>query len=186
MSKKNTKTFEENFDAQCEEKRRKERIRQNIIRRFDANYINEAFHIGTPSIQDPYSGNSIYLSPEVEAQIDASVDAHVDIETFGDAKESNIADESEIKSEEERIAEEIYQRLLAEAAADNQARRNEIEALLLEQEATSKDYNAETGSYSGLYGKKPMSDSDAEALTKIMNANSSYTKSIADLIAENQ
>lgn len=187
-----SKSIQHSFEVENEERRAREQIKQNIIKRYAANCAEEVFYVGTPEMQDPYSGESIY--EEVERKVEDEEILSTDSQEFA-ADEANANDgESDIESEEERLkkeeearlAEEIYQRLMAEAAADEKAKQDEIAALLMEQEASSDDYNEATGSYSGLYGKKPMSDDEAAALASIMDTNSSFSKSIEDLIQENQ
>lgn len=70
-------------------------------------------------------------------------------------EEEEIAHQKEL--EEERIA---HEKELEEAAAR-------------EQEASNEAFNASTGSYSGLYGQKPVDDQTQLTLDEILNAASS-------------
>lgn len=188
------------FEKEIEKKRIEEERRKNIIKWYAANCSDEVCYVGSLDLQDPYSGAHIYVPSkqhleEIEAKESA---AREQMSQIKDAEEqgSQLVIESESSSsgmseEELRIANEIYQRLMDEAAADERAKQAEIEALMQQVEASetepsSADYNAETGSYSGLYGKKPMSQDEEDALAAIMGQNSSYTKSIEDIIKENQ
>lgn len=165
----------------------------NVLKWYGVNMKEEVFHVGSPDLSDPYSGAPIYVPPKDQLEETMAMVQQV-VETQAEApyeepvatNEGEVFDSNSMSEEELNLANEIYQRLMNEAAADEMARQAEIEAIKRQQEATSADYNAETGSYSGLYGKKPMNDSEAEALASIMNTNSSYSKSIEDIIKENQ
>lgn len=193
MNNNSGKSMEHSFEVENEERRAREHIKQNIIKRYAANCKDEVFYVGSPDVQDPYSGEAIYERAKTEQESEYVSDLENEYEEASEgagvvtAQDDAVSEEERLKKEEEaRLAEEIYQRLMAEAAADEQAKQAEIEALLREQEPSSEDYNEATGSYSGLYGKKPMSDADEAALASIMSSNSSFSKSIEDLIMENQ
>lgn len=187
----------EEFSFEKENIKKRKQKESNVIKRY--NIAERSFQVGTLDTLDPYSGTPIYAPVEESVaeeafevdemgydldRMEPVSDSQNATETQG--TEDSVFDSSQMSSEELDLANEIYQRLMNEAAADERAKQEEIEALKREQEATSADYNAETGSYSGLYGKKPMNDAEAEALASIMNTNSSFTKSIEDLIKENQ
>lgn len=187
------------FEEENQKKRERDGRHKNVIKWYTAKESDEVFYVGDLEMQDPYGDGHVYTPSkkqleDMEAkeraamgQVDQDFEASEDSEPLSEQTAESTSDSSSGEmTEEERIANEIYQRLMAEAAADERAKQAEIDALRAQQEATSDDYNEATGSYSGLYGKKPMSESEADALQSIMNQNSSYTKSIEDLIKENQ
>lgn len=187
------------FEEENQKKRERDGRHKNIIKWYTAKESDEVFYVGDLEMQDPYGDGHVYTPSkkqleDMEAkeraamgQVDQDFEASEDSEPLSEQTAEGTSDSSSGEmTEEERIANEIYQRLMAEAAADERAKQAEIDAIRAQQEATSDDYNEATGSYSGLYGKKPMSESEADALQSIMNQNSSYTKSIEDLIKENQ
>lgn len=187
------------FEEENQKKRERDGRHKNVIKWYTAKESDEVFYVGDLEMQDPYGDGHVYTPSkkqleDMEAkeraaigQVDQDFEASEDSEPLSEQTAEGTSDSSSGEmTEEERIANEIYQRLMAEAAADERAKQAEIDALRAQQEATSDDYNEATGSYSGLYGKKPMSESEADALQSIMNQNSSYTKSIEDLIKENQ
>lgn len=187
----------EEFSFEKENVKKRKQNESNVIKWYSM--ADKQFQVGTLATLDPYSGEPIYAPVEEEIAEDVveadGLDYDFDnMEQTGCSQETSeehepddsVFDSSQMSSEELDLANEIYQRLMNEAAADERAKQEEIEALKREQEASSADYNAETGSYSGLYGKKPMNDAEAEALASIMNTNSSFTKSIEELIKENQ
>ena len=179
------------FEASNEEIRSRDFRKKNLIKWNVVNQSEEPFHVGSLELQDPYGDGPVYTpSKEYLAEIEEKEKtARQQIEDMsnGDADiKEEVFDSSAMSEEELNLANEIYQRLMNEAAADEMAKQAEIEAIKMQQEATSADYNAETGSYSGLYGKKPMNQDEADALASIMNTNSSYSKSIEELILENQ
>lgn len=207
------------FELENEEIRNRDSRRHNVIKRYGVNNEDEVFYVGSLDLLDPNSGKPIYvpskqqledmefrekeaaelsedfpvsdnLGFETEYEMDFSIDEGSKDSTSSDAE---VFDSSSMSAEDLDLANEIYARLMAEAAADEAAKQAEIEAIRRETEAAESepevsdaDFNAATGSYSGLYGKKPMSQSESDALESILNTNSSYTKSIEELIAENQ
>lgn len=195
------------FEAENEEKRNRDGRKKNLIKSYNANCSDEVFYVGSLDLNDPYSGSPIYVPSkqyladieakerEAREQMDQIKEAEnngVTVDVIADdtssANSGSATGSSGMSEEELRIANEIYQRLLDEAAADELAKQAEIDAIRQaqeEKEATDSAYNASTGSYSGLYGKTPMSQDEADALASIMNNNSSYTKSIEDLFMEN-
>lgn len=179
------------FEKENEERRKKEQIHANLLKWYGVKCLDEVFYVGSPSLNDPYSGTPIYVPPKAVLENIEAVEPETtdNIADMSSAEPSTSDVTSDVSDAELELANEIYQRLMAEAAADEMAKQTQIENLLREQElkeGSAQDYNAATGSYSGLYGKKPMNESEADALANIMNQNSSYTKSIEDLIRENQ
>ena len=178
------------FESENEEKRSRDERKKNIIKRSRVNCTDEVFYIGSPDRLDPYSGEPIYVPSQKQLEdIEAKEkEARDQIAGISDVPvESESQSDSQAMSDDElQLANEIYQRLMAEAAADEAAKQAEIQALIQDMEVSEDDYNASTGSYSGAYGKKPMSQSESDAVANIMNANSSYSPSIEDIIAANQ
>lgn len=182
------------FEEENEKKRNRDERKKNVVKRYRVNCSDEVFYVGSLDLLDPYSGEHVY-TPSKKQLEDLETKELMASEQSDDFQDNSFQDEtatipttdapSAAADEEMLLANEIYQRLMAEAAADESAKQAEIEALLREQEASSEDYNEATGSYSGLYGKKPMTQSEEDALASIMGANSSFNKSIEDLIAEN-
>lgn len=115
------------FEAENEEKRNRDGRNKNVIKFRDTIYSGETFQVGSPDLNDPYSGKPIYVLPETDDS-------------------------------------------------------DETDEML---EINDSDYNASTGSYSGLYGKKAMNQEETDAFADIMGSNSSYKKSIDDIIKEN-
>lgn len=68
--------------------------------------------------------------------------------------------EEKKKDDRMKEAQDILARLQAEAEADEEKKRQEIEAVRqeMEQMPTEADYNASTNAYSGAYGKKRVTD----------------------------
>ena len=68
--------------------------------------------------------------------------------------------EEQKKQDELEEAEKILARLQAEAAADEEKKRREIEDAMraAAQAPTQADYNASTNAYSGAYGKQQVTD----------------------------
>lgn len=195
------------FEKDNEERRKKEELKKNMLKWYGVKCSDEPYYIGSLDLVDPYSGEHIYVPSEqylnyIDAKERKEQEDALNQSTMYSESEDNTSNSddnsandlalgsSDMSEEELKIANEIYERLMKEAAADEMARQAEIDAARRAcEEAEAADegaYNASTGSYSGLYGKKPMSDSEADALASIMNQNSSYTKSIEDLIKENQ
>lgn len=158
------------FDKENEERRKRELISENIIKRSSVNNTNEIFYVGSPDNIDGYSGKPIYLQPKNHTE----------------EIEEDVYDSNGMSEEDLNTANEIYQRLMAEAAADEAAKQAEIDAIKRQQEKTSDISVYSSGSPSANYGSKPMSQSDSDAFDSIMNNNRSFNKSIEDLIAENQ
>ena len=204
------------FEDENEEKRNRDGRNNNVIKWQGAKFSEDKFYIGSPDINDPYSGSPIYV-PSKEQLLDIEAREKAAREQITEFKEtghmstgsemqnkdsqvesqntdsqvsdsSNVFDTSGMSEEDLKTANEIYMRLMNEAAADEAARQAEIEAIKAQQEvsenASDKDYNAATGSYSGLYGKKPMSQDEADVYANIMNDNNSYKLSIDDLLKE--
>lgn len=194
------------FEKDNEERRKREEQKKNLIKWYGAKIQDKVFHVGNPDLLSPYSGNPIYepveepveelaieesdgfdyQDGETSEQYSLGIYIEGTEETATDNNTSSEDSNASLSDEEAALANEIYARLMAEAAADEAAKQAEIDRLLQEQEPNPEDYNADTGSYSGAYGKKPLSQSDSDMLASILNQNSSYTKSIEDLIAENQ
>lgn len=184
----------EKFSFEKENIKKRKKDQSNVYKWYGVSLQEKPFQVGTEDVIDPYSGSPIYIPAsdgDVAEESVFDLDEHLqggwsDDSANEGSSDDGVFDSSSMSDEELALANEIYQRLMNEAAADENARQAEIEALKREQEATSADYNAETGSYSGLYGKKPMNDAEAEALANILNNNSAYSKSIEDIIKENQ
>lgn len=203
------------FEEENEEKRNRDHRRNNVIKTFSVKNNDDVFYVGSLDLIDPYSGKNVYVPSEeqlkdIEERERNNSDAAIEEQAYDTEIQANDIDEQAIDNEaidssndstsdasqsDLDLANEIFARLMAEAAADEAAKAAEIEAIKREQEAneavnreqeaTEADYNAETGSYSGLYGKKPMSESESDILASILNTNSSYTKSFDDLLKEN-
>jgi len=73
-------------------------------------------------------------------------------------------------------------RLETEKKAAEEALRLETEKKAAEEEVDDSAFNATTGSYSGLYGKKPVDESTQAALDAILNASSNQS-SVDSLLA---
>jgi len=201
------------FEAENEEKRNRDK-RGNIVKWYGAKCSEEVFYVGDSDLIDPYSGNPIYLPNENQSETVDSESVEEagsaediigtgndedkiitendplcveDYETDGSTDDIDASLDPSIPYEDLLLANEIYERLMAEAASDEAKKRAQIEALIKENEETEENkdaYNAETGSYSGLYGKKPMSQSESDELKRIMSQNTSFN--IDDIISQNQ
>lgn len=178
------------FETDNEERRIQEQRKKNIVKRYCVSTADKVFYVGSPDVLDPYSGKPIYESVPQDVGDLIEDDSEIAMQsdelnaTSDSSDDGSVFDTSSMSAEDLQTANEIYQRLMNEAAADELAKQAEIEAIKMQQEASEADYNAETGSYSGLYGKKPMSQSESDALASIMDSNNSYTKSFDDLLAE--
>lgn len=164
------------FEKINEERRAKEIIKENIIKQRAVNNLDEVFYVGSLDLVDDYCGKSIYvMSKQQKEELEAR-----------EISEHSAEDDYEINEADLEAANEIYQRLMNEAAADERARQEEIEAIKRQAEKTSDISVYTSGSPSANYGSTPMSESDSAAFESIMNNNQAYTKSIENLIAENQ
>lgn len=216
------KPVEFSFEEENEEKRNRDNRKNNVIKIASVKNSDNVFYVGSLDLIDPYSGKNVYVPSEeqlkdieesernnseaaIEEQSNYVDGQSYDTQDLANDTEDQVSDNgandsgantaSDASQDDLDLANEIFARLMAEAAADEAAKAAEIEAIKreqeaneannLEQEATEADYNAETGSYSGLYGKKPMSESESDILASILNTNSSYTKSFDDLLKEN-
>lgn len=81
-------------------------------------------------------------------------------------EEADAAPMSEEEAEKSRMAQEIIDRLNAEAAEDEAIKQAEIEAARARSEET---YNVTTGSHSGTYGKGDVSENEREMIDSIMS-----------------
>ncbi|MBR1390804.1 MAG: hypothetical protein IJ567_05055 [Lachnospiraceae bacterium] len=88
--------------------------------------------------------------------------------------------------EELQKAQEVMDRLNAEAAADEAAKQKEIEAAM--QAAADSDYNAATKSYSGAYGKKAVTDEvTKEQINQILGEKTkAFTEHLEQTIEKHQ
>lgn len=89
----------------------------------------------------------------------------------------NYIDAETAKQQEEKAL-EIYSRLESEKASDEAKRKEEIEQAYLDaEESTQKwmddNYNATTGSYSGMYGQGAVDDVTKDQVALILNEKSS-------------
>lgn len=169
------------FEKDNEERRRRALISENIIKQYAVKNLDEVYHVGTSDIIDDYSGKPIYDVAPVSHH-----DEVYDVEPEYEDNQEEGFDTSGMSEEALNTANEIYQRLMAEAAADEMAKQAEIEAVMRQQEKASSISVYTSGTPSANYGQVPMSQTDSAAFDSIMNNNKSYTKSIEDLIAENQ
>lgn len=80
---------------------------------------------------------------------------------------------AEAEAEELRLAQEIFERLEREAAADKEKELEEqrMAYAMANGELDSSMYNETTGSYSGAYGKGPVDDETKAQLAAIMSNN---------------
>lgn len=110
------------------------------------------------------------------------------------AKEAELAAQEELDKqaaaeEELRLAQEIFERLEREKAADEAEKQAEIAAAMAEAsgevEITDSDYNATTGSYSGAYGKGPVDDSTLDQAAAILKERENAMQSLFDGITIN-
>lgn len=89
---------------------------------------------------------------------------------------------SEEEKEKARMAQEIIDRLNAEAAADEAVKQAEIEAAKLQSEET---FNSTTGAHSGTYGMGAVSDDEQQMINSIMAEKSdALHKLIDETVAE--
>lgn len=177
------------FEKENEERRIREQIRENLIKHYGANNIDEVFYVGSPDLMDDYTGKPIYLAKELKnEEADLNMGDHNQAESSNEEAEktTELSDTEQGMSEADIMANEIYQRLMAEAAADEKARQDEIESVKREVEKGAEISVYSSGSPSANYGQKPMSQSDSDAFDSIMNNNRSFSKSIEELISENQ
>lgn len=74
-------------------------------------------------------------------------------------------------TEEAEKADEIFKRLEEEAAMDEAKKMEEIDAILLEAQMREEAgvYNATTGTYSGIYGRKEVDETTKEKIDKILH-----------------
>lgn len=200
------------FEAENEEKRNRDGRNSNVIKWQGANFSDEKFYVGSLDLNDPNSGTPIYTPSKQQLQdiesreraargqmeefkqtghmTEVPVPAATATQTASDTASSSsdsVFDTSGMSEEDLKTANEIYMRLMNEAAADEAARQAEIEAIRKqaeESEESEKNFNAATGSYSGLYGKKPMSDDEADVFANIMSSNNSYKVTVEDIIKE--
>lgn len=196
------------FEAENEEKRNRDGRNSNVIKWQGANFSDEKFYVGSLDLNDPHSGAPIYTPSkqqleDIETRERAARGQMEEFKQTGQmtpepapatqtnssdtASSDSVFDSSGMSEEDLKTANEIYMRLMNEAAADEAARRAEIEAIKKqaeESEESEKHFNAATGSYSGLYGKKPMSDDEADVFANIMNSNNSYKVTVEDIIKE--
>jgi len=197
------------FEAENEEKRNRDGRNTNVIKKQGANFSDEKYYVGSLELNDPYSGTPIYV-PSKEQLADIESKEKIAREQMEEFKQSGHISESEqvpssqtdsenssmdsvfdssgMSEEDLKTANEIYMRLMNEAAADEAARQAEIEAVKAQQEEeeasrlSSNTFNESTSSPSGLYGSKPMSQNEADVYADIMNSNNSFKFSVEDIL----
>ena len=103
------------------------------------------------------------------------IEAQQKLQNQQDALEDSAEDlaKAEAEAEELRRAQEVFERLEREAAADKEKELEEqrMAYAIANGELDSSLYNETTGSYSGIYGMKPMDDDTKAQLDAIMNNN---------------
>ena len=103
------------------------------------------------------------------------IEAQQNLQNQQEALEDSAEDlaKAEAEAEELRLAQEIFERLEREAAADKEKELEEqrMAYAMANGELDSSLYNETTGSYSGAYGMKPMDDDTKAQLDAIMNNN---------------
>lgn len=178
-----------------QDKMLQEKMRKNIIKWWNVSVSETTNYIGSPSLRDSEYNCNIYepFTPPV------SVAEPLSDNSFPVTDESvpdNVTEEVSANVDEEthRLANEIYNRLNQEALEDEAKKIAEIDAAKLAYDNSSTEipveneaaYNAATGSYSGLYGTKPMSEQEKENFDSIMSNNQSGSPTIDELFAEHE
>lgn len=160
---------------------------QNIIKWWNVKDSGTKNYIGSAELEDPLYGCHVYSAHQGNVTDELLKMDHLDDLDYRDPLSNSLDDPSnepnEKDSEAIRIANEIYERLQREAEADAQEKEAEIEAA---KKANEEDaaFNASTGSYSGLYGQKPMSDDEKDAYAAIMAQNNNTAASASALFQE--
>lgn len=174
-------------DDEYMKKRTRERMSQNIIKWWNVKDLGTKNYIGSPELEDPLYGCPVYAPHEESISEEILKMDHIEEADYRDPI-SNAPETSTATSEQDdeaiRIANEIYERLQREAEADAQKKEDEIAAAKKAQEDDSA-FNASTGSYSGLYGQTPMSDSEKDAFAAIMAQNGNISDSASALFQNN-
>lgn len=126
--------------------------------------------------------NVNYIDPKAEEMAKEAA-------LVAEAAEQEELDKQSAADEELRLAQEIFERLEREKAADEAEKQAEIAAAMAEAngevEVTDSDYNATTGSYSGAYGKGPVDDSTLDQAAAILKERENAMQSLFDGVSIN-